>query len=146
MRGLRRNRQKIYYALNLGEQPVYAKDANGDVIYDIMPDGASVPRITGGKAQTYGTPTEAWVNIATGAAALKESAFGFNFSGYTGVKEFDAKMVTMRDEYPINEGALIWFGSEPPETVTSSVDADFLVISLYSSLNESSYILQKEQR
>lgn len=146
MRSLRRNKQKIYYALNTGEAAVYAKDSNGDVIYDTMPDGTSVARVTGGKTQTYGTPTEAWVNIAVGAAALKASPYGFNFSGYTGVKEFDAKMVTMIDEYPINEGALIWFQSDPPDEVTYATEADYVVIAAYNTLNESSFVLQKQQR
>ena len=147
MRVLLKNKRPIYYSLNLGEQPVFARDENGDIIYDTMPDGVSVPRRTGGKAQAYSPATPAAVNIAIGAAALKPSSFGFNFSGYTGVKEFDAKMVTALDEYPINEGALIWYNTEPPADAPTDVSqADYFVIAAYSSLNETSYVLQKVQR
>ena len=147
MRGLEKNKRPIYYSRSLGEQPVFARDAEGNVIYDTMPDGASVPRRTGGKAQAYELAQPAAVNIAIGAAALKPSPFGFNFSGYTGVKEFDAKIVTAWDEYPINEGALIWYGSTPPDTAPTDVSqADYFVIAAYSSLNETTYVLQKVQR
>lgn len=147
MRVLLKNKRPIYYSLNLGEQPVFARDENGDIIYDTMPDGVSVPRRTGGKAQTYSPASPAAVNIAIGAAALKPSSFGFNFSGYTGVKEFDAKIVTALDEYPINEGALIWYNTEPPADAPTDVSqADYFVIAAYSSLNETSYVLQKVQR
>lgn len=147
MRMLVKNKQRIFYSLNLGEQPVFARDDNGDIIYDTMPDGESVPRITGGKAQAYTVPEEAGVNIAIGAAALKPSPFGFNFSGYTGVKEFDAKMVTAKDEYPIDEGSLIWYSTEPPvEAPTDISDCDYFVIAKYSSLNETTFVLQKVQR
>ena len=147
MRVLLKNKRPIYYSLNLGEQPTFARDENGDIIYDTMPDGVSVPRRTGGKAQTYSPASPAAVNIAIGAAALKPSAFGFNFSGYTGVKEFDAKIVTALDEYPINEGALIWYNTEPPADAPTDVSqADYFVIAAYNSLNETSYVLQKVQR
>ena len=147
MRMLIKNKQKIFYSNNLGEQPVFARDENGDIVYDTMPDGVSIPRLTGGKAQAYSIPVEAAVNIAIGAAALKPSPFGFNFSGYTGVKEFDAKMVAAKDEYPIDEGSLIWYGSEPPaEPPTDISDCDYFVIAEYSSLNETTYVLQKVQR
>lgn len=147
MRVLVKNKRPVYYSRNLGEQPTFARDSNGDIIYDTMPDGVSVPRRTGGKAQAYELAQPAAVNISIGAAALKPSPFGFNYSGYTGVKEFDAKIVTALDEYPINEGALIWFHSEPPEEAPTDVaQADYFVIAAYSSLNESTYVLQKVQR
>lgn len=147
MRMLLKNKRQIYYSLNLGEQPTFARDENGDIIYDTMPDGVSVPRRTGGKAQAYALAQPAAVNLALGAAAMKPSPFGFNYSGYTGVKEFDAKIVTALNEYPINEGALIWYHTTPPDDAPTDVSqADYFVIAAYSSLNETSYVLQKVQR
>lgn len=147
MRMLVKNKRQIYYSLNLGEQPVYARDGDGNIVYDTMPDGVSVPRVTGGKAQEYSEPAEAMVNIAFGAAAMRPSPFGFNYAGYTGVKEFDAKMVTARGEYPIGEGTLIWCHNAPGNTAPADIsEADYFVIAAYSSLNETSYVLQKVQR
>ena len=147
MRVLEKNKRQIHFSRNLGEQPTYARDENGDIIYDTMPDGASVPRRTGGKTQAYELAQPAAVNIALGAAAMKPSPFGFNFSGYTGVKEFDAKIVTALDEYPINDGALIWYTNTPPADAPTDVSqADYFVIAAYSSLNETTYVLQKTQR
>ena len=66
-----KNKQKMFYALPLGEVDVYERDDDGNIIY-IEVDGEQVPVPTGDKEQGYGIVTE-FKACATQATNTKSS-------------------------------------------------------------------------
>lgn len=139
MRTLLKNKQWIWYALNLGEEPVYATDENGDIIYDTI-DGEQVPRDTGSKTQTYSEPVKFLANIvwsrngrADAYGQAKREPFGVS------VEDYDATIITGKGETPIRETSVIWV--EEPEG-----DPDFIVTMYQPSLNYDKIMLERTNK
>ena len=65
MRSLRKNSRKLYYSAYEDEQPIYATDKKGDIVYDDV-DGDLIPRIIDYQSG-YGEPKEFFGNIAFAA-------------------------------------------------------------------------------
>ncbi len=140
MRTLAKNKQKMYYALLLGEQEVPVVDKNtGEVIIDYVDgEGVEYPRT---EAQiVYSEPTEFFGNIAMSGGEAEAVEFGLNIGDY------EAVLVLGRNDIPIDETSLIWLNTEPKMMANGYVDrysADYTVLKVSPSLNLAKYVLKK---
>lgn len=125
MRTPKRVKQKMYLASFHDGQPLYAKDDEGNIIYDVMPDGAQVPRQIGETPAGYDTPIEFYNSITSTLTEDELQAFGTE-------PHTKAKMTFKRDELDIHVSDLIWKESEV-EYIDGLVDensADYRVIGI----------------
>lgn len=139
MRTLAKNKQKMYYALQIGEVPVYETDADGNIIY-ITVDGEKIPVETGETKIGYGNPVEFFGNIAMSGGESEAVEFGLNLGDYSAVLVVDKGLL------PINETSRIWHTTEPTMNADGTVDeftADYYVVKVSPSLNVDKYVLQK---
>ena len=137
MRALSRNKQVLYYSLRGEREPIYARDENGDIIYDTLPNGKSVPRKTGENTNGYADPVKFYGNIAKGAGMADTMPYGIDLSGY------DALLYVPKNLLPLTEETLIWYQSEPVVTggVVDETTADYRIKRVPPSLDETVYLL-----
>ena len=141
MRTLAKNKQKMYYALQSGEVPIYETDEDGNIKY-ITIDGEQVPVETGEYELGYSEPIEFFGNIALSGGDSEVVEYGIDTSAY------DATLVTDKGAVPLTETSLIWFQSEvgykdTAKTIVDGNTADYRVLAVKPSLNEDKYILGK---
>lgn len=126
MRTPKRVKQKMYYSLPSEGTPIYEKDELGNTIYDVMPDGQSVPRYVGETPNGYSTPTE-FRNSITGELTADElQAFGTEVKGR-------CKMTYKKGEFPFVVNTLIWKDTEPPTGEVDEGSADYRIIGIQST-------------
>lgn len=105
MRTPKRVKQKLFVAAYHDGEPLYEKDSEGNIIYDTMPDGESVPRQIGETPAGYDNPVEFW-NSITGTLTEDElKAFGSETQSV-------AKITFKKEEFTFRVGDLIWHNSE----------------------------------
>lgn len=136
MRTLRKNKQKMYYALQVGEVPIYETDEYGNVLY--TDDGTPIE--TGEYEIGYASPVEFYGNIAMSGGESEAVEYGIDVSAY------DSVLVVEKNSLPIDETSLIWFESEvgykdAAGTIVDGDTADYVVKKVNQSLNVSKYIL-----
>lgn len=170
MRTLRRNQQSMYYALQIGEVPIYARDNDGNIIYQsytdsdgneifyLDDDGNKIPMDTGESMIIYGTPQEFNANIAESGGEAEAQTFGLS------VADYEAVALCEKGAYPIVIGSLVWRDSKPKceydhevpfeienadgekvtvySTVPEETSADYRVIKTPTSLNFTRAILK----
>lgn len=141
MRTLAKNKQKMYYALQSGEVPIYETDEDGNIKY-ITIDGEQVPVETGEYELGYSEPVEFFGNIALSGGDSEVVEYGIDTSAY------DATLATDKGAVPLTETSLIWFQSEvgykdTAKTIVDGNTADYRVLAVKPSLNEAKYILGK---
>lgn len=139
MRNLNKNKQRMYYSLQLGETPIYETDENGNIIY-IDVDGEQKPLETGETRLTYSEPVEFYGSISMSGGESETVEFGLNLADYSAV------LVTEKNRIPIDETSVIWHESAPTFDESGYVDqygADYTVVKVSPSLNEDKYVLQK---
>ena len=139
MRTLQKNKQKMYYALQIGEAPVYETDEDGNIVY-IEVDGEQVPVETGETKIGYGEPVEFFGNIAMSGSESKVVEYGLDLSQYSAV------LVVEKGTLPIDETSRIWHTTEPkinPDGTADESSADYTVVKASPSLNVDKYVLQK---
>ena len=132
MRTLKKNKQKMYYSVLLGEYPIYD--------YYIDSDGNRIPVSTGESEMRYSVPKDFKGNIAMSGGESEAVEFGVNKSDYSAV------LVVDKEELPIDETSLIWFESEPVDGSGEAInvsDADYTVTKIIPSLNGVRYLLKK---
>lgn len=135
MRTSRKNRQSMYYALWLENQPVYERDREGNIRYDEDGD----PLETGDYENRYSDLIEFRANIHGSGGRLQEMAYGI-------YEDYDALLYVRKHDLPIKELTLIWYESKPVFRADGSVDpasADYKVKRVPPSLNETVYLLEK---
>lgn len=143
MRTLAKNKQKMYYAVQSGEVPIYAYDDDGNKIIDYIDDEGNVYyRETGEYELGYSEPVEFFGNIALSGGDSEVVEYGIDTSAY------DATLVTDKGAVPLTETSLIWFQSEvgykdTAKTIVDGNTADYRVLAVKPSLNEAKYILGK---
>ena len=124
MRTARRIKVRMFYSNFLENQPVYVRDANGEIVYQTMPDGTQVPKKTGLFENRFSEPVE-FFNSITGELREDEwKAFGHQNVGA-------AVMTFNNGEFPFVSGTLIWKDSEIGRKADGSVDeatADYRVM------------------
>ena len=105
MRTAKRVKQCLKVATYHNGEPLYEKDEQGNIIYDTMPDGESVPRQIGETPAGYDEPVEFW-NSITGTLTEDElKAFGSETQSV-------AKITYKKEEFTFSVGDLIWHNSE----------------------------------
>lgn len=154
MRTLAKNKQKMYYALQIGEVPVYMYDNEGNIMYDhytdsegniiyyLDSDGNKIPRETGEYELGYSEPVEFFGNIALSGGESEAVEYGIDVSAY------DATLIVDKNALPLSETSLIWFESEvgykdTEKTIVDPNSADYKVKKPSPSLNIGKYILNK---
>lgn len=125
MRQLRKNKQKMYYSVRLGNFPVYRKDKDGN-IESIEVDGELVPVPTGEYENGYDVPIEFNNNISGSLNALAIQPYG------TDASHTHAIITADKDELPFNVGTRIWLKSEVKykdigKTIVDADSADYEV-------------------
>lgn len=139
MRNLKKNKQKMYYSLLVGTQPKYERDENGNVIY-VEIDGVQVPVETGETELVYSKPVSFDGNISFSGGESKETEYGIDNT------EYDAVLMMGRNELPLSETSIIWYGSkigykDEERTIIDDKSADYVVKKRTPSLNQFKYLL-----
>lgn len=152
MRTLKRNQQKMFYALYKGQAPIYKLDDEGNIIYDHYEDsdgnwiyyldenGEKIPLETGEKEIGYTEAIEFFGNIAMSGGEARSEEYGID------VSQYDAILIVPKAQLPIDETSLIWFENEVgykdnDEIVVDGDTADFRVLAVKPSLNVTKYVL-----
>ena len=130
MRTLRKNKQKIYYALKTAVAAVSSTDT-------ITVDGQTVYVDEGDYGLSYDTPVKFLGNISFSGGDSTDVEFGLDMSAY------DAIIVTDKDTIPITETSLIWFETEAPTAANDGSTADYSVVAVRNSLNQTKALLRK---
>lgn len=123
MRTPKRTKQIMYYSLPSEGQPIYEKDSLGNIIYDTMPDGTSVPRKVGETPESYAKPVKFMNSITGNLTADELQAFGTETTG-------SCKMTYKKGEFPFVVNTLIWKDTEPPEEIVDEGSADYRIIGI----------------
>jgi len=125
MRTPKRVKQVMYYSLPREGQPIYETDSEGNVIYDTMPDGESVPRKVGETPDGYSEPIK-FKNSITGSLTEDElQAFGTEAKGV-------CKMTYKKGEFPFVINTLIWKDTVPTNPVDEKT-ADYRIIGIQNT-------------
>lgn len=158
MRTLRRNKQKLMYALQTSEQtPVYVtdddgnikyqgyEDSDGNYIYILDKNGDKIPQTTGEYEYVYTTPVDFYANISFGGNDTTMEVYGVDTSSY------DATLLVQRNELPLTETSVVWFDTEPTyldedKTVPNWRTADFQVVKKVDSLSFTTFVLKKRTK
>ena len=130
MRTLNKNKQTIYYALKADREAVSTEDK-------IIVDGEEVYIDEGDYTITYTVPEAFSANISFSGSETADVEFGLDMSAY------DAVIVTDIRALPITETSLIWFETEPPATTSDGSTADYSVVAVRHSLNQTKAILKR---
>ena len=123
MRTPRRVQQKMFYSQIDGTRPIYKRDKDGNIIYDII-SGEYVPRESGETTDSYFEPIQFFNSISGELTEDEMQAFGSEKIG-------NAKMTYRKGEFPFKTGTLIWKNTEVVHRDDGSVDedsADYIVI------------------
>lgn len=138
MRMARKNMQKMYYALLLGEQEVPVRDDEGNIIIDYTDEeGNEYPRTE--MRITYSDPVEFFGNITLSGGESEAVEFGLNMGDYSAV------LLTAKGLLPIDETSRIWRSTEPTKNeygTTDEFSADYTVVKCSPSLNVDKYVLK----
>lgn len=144
MRCLKKNKQKLYYSLLIGNVVEYEYDENGEKIVDYIDDeGNPVYRETGNKINLYSVPVLFNGNISMSGSDVYRREFGVDEARY------EAVLVMNKGELPITETSLLWYQTEPVtkeiegEEYADDSTADYRVLKVSPSLNVDRYILSK---
>ena len=131
----------MFYALFKGQEPEYVLDENGNKIIEYVDDDGNVYYLeTGNKVATYDKPVEFEGNISMSGGEVITQEYGIDVSGY------DALLVLDKEQIPITETSLVWFGSEPQfkdadKTILDGNKADYKVLAIKPSLNQLKVLL-----
>lgn len=132
MRALNRNKQKMFYALYLGELPIYDKWLDSDGNEHLID--------TGEKKPTYSEPIQFYGSISMSGGESEAVEYGLNLADYGAI------LVVPKGTLPIEETSLIWLNTKPQYNDDKTVDkdsADYSVVKVSPSINVDKYILKK---
>lgn len=115
MRTLRRNKQKIYYALY--SEKTDAVDSQG--------------YFTGEEVKTYGEPVALRINVSPAERDLTVEPFGT-------ATDYSHTMVTCDMDCPIDEETILWIGKDP-----STDPHNYRVVRVAKSLNNIMYAIRE---
>lgn len=106
MQLLRKNKQSMYFALQLGSVPIYQTDDDGNILYFEDSEGNKIPLETGEEQIVFSTPQPIMASISESGGESTAVEYGLSPEDYTAV------LLIKKHEYPLVEGALIWANSE----------------------------------
>lgn len=130
MRTLNKNKQTIYYALKSERTAVTSEDT-------IIVDGETVNIDAGDYELSYNKPEDFLGNINFSGGDSTDVEFGLDMSAY------DAIIVSDKQAIPITETSRIWFETEPPSAANDGSTADYSVVAVRTSLNQTKAILKR---
>lgn len=141
MRTLKKNKQRMYYALQTGQVPIYQTDEDGNIIYYEDNEGNSYPLETGEYEVGYTEAVEFFSNLAMAGGEAEAQEYGLSIGDY------NATAICSKNAYPIVEGSLIWHKSkigykDTEETIIDGNTADYRVVKVSESLNFTKYVLK----
>ena len=114
MRGLNRNKRRLFYAVYVKDEPIIDEYGNE----------------TGETTPIYGEPVELLCNVSAASGVDAVAAFG-NFTGYN-------RSVCVADtRCPLDEKSIVWFG------VSTSEPHNYIVTAKADSKNGILYALQE---
>lgn len=124
MRTPRRIRQRMFYALLKGKEPVYERDDKGNIIYRII-GGEKVPKKTGEDRYVYSKPVEFYNTISGSLTEDELQAFGVQNNAI-------AKMTYKKGQYPFKVGTVIWKTSDIKYTddIPDITSADYRIVGI----------------
>ena len=120
MRLLKKNQQPLYYSTYAGQQTIYKRDENGEIIY--ADEEKKVPIEIGVRAG-YNNPVLFHANISAGEGSEKEDVFGKDVDYTRTISTSDLTL-------PIDELSIVWIESKPVYLEDGSADpnsADYKV-------------------
>lgn len=139
MRTLRKNRQKMYYSIPVGNGKAYERDKNGNIKYTTMPDGTVVPISKGGLETEYSTPVEFSACITSRLNEMHSASYGVSQSSIY------SELCVRKGYMPLKYGMKIWKESEIkwiiPDKVPNPDSADFTVNGFMSEFLDYDYLL-----
>lgn len=143
MRTLRKNKQKMYYAVPTGKRiPIYELDSDGHRIISYTDNDGNVYYADSGETTPeYDSPVEFSANIALSGGEAEAQEFGLSTADYNAVIVADV------GKFPIKNGTLIWHESEvkykdADNTMLDDKSADYMVLKVSTSLNVVRYVLK----
>jgi hypothetical protein len=131
------NKQSMKYSLQGQTVTIYEKDDDGNNKYYETSDGEKIYYTH--EANGYSDPVDFMANIAFSGGEAQNEEYGFNTA------DFDAILLTDREECPLAKGSLIWLNSEVTRTSEGTIDetsADFIVVGVKSALASTKYVLR----
>lgn len=131
------NKQSMKYSLQGQTVTIYEKDDDGNDKYYETSDGEKIYYTH--EVNGYSDPVDFMANIAFSGGEAQNEEYGFNTA------DFDAILLTDREEYPLAKGSLIWLNSEVTRTSDGTIDetsADFIVVGVKSALASTKYVLR----
>lgn len=147
MRTLNKNKTQMWYALHRDSEDIYKLDEHGNRIVVYVDDTTTPPteyyEKVGHTKEGYGAPVEFFGNIAYNKSGESQTTeFGVSLADY------EADVTVSRDLLPIDETSLIWTHEPLMDGQGYAVesDADFRVLTVKDSLNETKYLLAKVQK
>ena len=147
MRTLNKNTTQMWYALHRDSEPIYKLDEHGNKIVVYTDESTTPPTAyyekVGTTEEGYTSPVSFCGNIAYSASGEAETTeFGISTA------EYEADVTVSKDLLPIDETSLIW--THEPQVDESGYavesDADFKVVKVRPSLNQTRYLLAKVQK
>lgn len=134
------NKQSMKYSQQGARITIYERDDEGNIKYYIDSDGNKIPLIAEEKVG-FSKPVDFRANIAFSGGEAKTEEFGFDAADY------DAIMLTDKNEFPLKKGDLIWLDSEVTyiDEDTETVDetsADFTIVGVKPALKSTKYVLK----
>lgn len=126
MRTLRKNTQKMKYALQNAEIPIYQTDEDGNILYYEDSEGNKIPLETGETEIGYSEPVSFLANINNKLNEVVWAEYGVdNSTNY-------AQIVAAKGVLPLKAGGIIWKKSEvgykdEEQTIIDDTTADYVV-------------------
>lgn len=143
MRTLKKNKQKMYYANQDKEVPIYETDENGNILYFEDEEGNKYPLDTGETKIGYSTPVEFSANISNKLDEVRWAEYGIdNSANY-------AQIVADKGKIPLKAGSVVWKKSKVgyqdlAETVVDETTSDYVVKGVADEgLSVDLFLLQK---
>lgn len=143
MRTLNKNKVELWYSLYEKSQVIYKLDADGNRIVSYVDDSVTPSKVyyeeEGYTQDGYTVPQKFFGNITYSGGDAYVQEYGVS------TVDYEAIVTVANNLIPIDETSLIWT-HEPITGKSAKEDADYRVIKVHNSLNQSKYILAKVQK
>lgn len=143
MRTLLKNKQKMKYALQNAEIPIYQTDEDGNILYYEDSEGNKIPLETGETEIGFGEPVPFLANINNKLNEVVWAEYGIDDS-----TKF-SQIVADKGVLPLVAGSIIWKKSEvgykdEAQTIIDSASCDYVVKGIADEgLSVDLFLLQK---
>mgnify|MGYP000852711772 FL=1 len=127
MRGLKRNKIKLWYQLYDSHVPVYEKDLDGNIILDPV---TGQPLLTGEYTVGYKEPVLFKANVSPARSDASTDPFGVNV-------EYDKTICSCDLDLPIDELSMLFVDKAPQYDEDGNLcnEPDYKVVKVAKSLN-----------